>query len=378
MEHPQGMVELLASLAPQLDCTFVLEIVQQPVRARMCGLGDRDRRPITPPLIAKLVCKDPRTGEPLPVEDLDTSFLIVAADLRTPELEDANIVRTTPSWDSHHTSTAPSTAASSCASSIRSPSLDPSPRFAERHLSPQFSEQSSAPPSPRKRSRDEPTLPTPPTTVDLEAGEFSPPSGSTHCAPLPPTSPPIPQSPNRPPSPKQSPIISYVKHESLDSTSAPSFKRRRTSEASAESAAFVPYANDARVQHHLALEHPPPIPNLIGALHTNAFKLNDEDGEAGIFFVLPDLSVRTEGSFRLRLRLLSIGHQGSRTDGGTAVVASTDSQPFVVSSAKKFEGMMDPTSLSKCFAKQGVRIPTRKVARGSKGKESNGGSPEGQ
>lgn len=53
-------------------------------------------------------------------------------------------------------------------------------------------------------------------------------------------------------------------------------------------------------------------------------------------------------------------------------MASTESQPFVVSSAKKFEGMMDPTSLSKCFARQGVRIPTRKVAR-SKGK----GSPEG-
>lgn len=56
-------------------------------------------------------------------------------------------------------------------------------------------------------------------------------------------------------------------------------------------------------------------------------------------------------------------------------MASTESQPFVVSSAKKFEGMMDPTSLSKCFAKQGVRIPTRKVAR-SKGKGSKGGSPE--
>lgn len=142
------------------------------------------------------------------------------------------------------------------------------------------------------------------------------------------------------------------------------------------------------------------IPNLIGSLHANAFKLRDEEGNLGIYFVLPDLSVRTEGQFRLRLRLLSIGlyisvfvltwhslhvriqansarpphSQGLRPDNGTAVIASASSQPFVVTSAKRFEGMMDPTSLSKCFAKQGVRIPTRKVAR-SRGKklEEGGG-----
>ena len=126
-------------------------------------------------------------------------------------------------------------------------------------------------------------------------------------------------------------------------------------------------APNAYLPHGRELDYREPpgttVPNLIGALHTNAFKLKDDRGEKGIFFIFHDLSVRTEGRFRLRLRFLSVGAGGRRTESGTAVAAYTFSQPFSVSSAKKFEGMMDPTPLSQCMAKQGVRIPTRKVAR---------------
>jgi len=38
--------------------------------------------------------------------------------------------------------------------------------------------------------------------------------------------------------------------------------------------------------------------NLIGSLTVNAFKLTDTEGKVGFWFVLQDLSVRTEGSFR--------------------------------------------------------------------------------
>jgi Velvet factor len=57
---------------------WALEVPQQPVRARMCGFGDKvcdgcfkinriadilqDRRPITPPPCVKLIVKDPVTG----------------------------------------------------------------------------------------------------------------------------------------------------------------------------------------------------------------------------------------------------------------------------------------------------------------------------
>lgn len=38
--------------------------------------------------------------------------------------------------------------------------------------------------------------------------------------------------------------------------------------------------------------------NLIGSLVSTAFRLNDENDRIGIWFVLQDLSVRTEGAFR--------------------------------------------------------------------------------
>lgn len=38
--------------------------------------------------------------------------------------------------------------------------------------------------------------------------------------------------------------------------------------------------------------------NLIGSLAASAFRLSDTEKRAGIWFVLQDLSVRTEGPFR--------------------------------------------------------------------------------
>lgn len=35
-----------------------LHVEQQPDRARMCGFGDKDRRPITPPVCVKLSIRD--------------------------------------------------------------------------------------------------------------------------------------------------------------------------------------------------------------------------------------------------------------------------------------------------------------------------------
>ncbi|POW12563.1 hypothetical protein PSTT_04250 [Puccinia striiformis] len=40
----------------------------QPVRARMCGFGDKDRRLLTPPVIAELLVYDSRTGTPISTE----------------------------------------------------------------------------------------------------------------------------------------------------------------------------------------------------------------------------------------------------------------------------------------------------------------------
>lgn len=38
--------------------------------------------------------------------------------------------------------------------------------------------------------------------------------------------------------------------------------------------------------------------NLIGALSASAFRLHDQNHKFGIWFILQDLSIRTDGRFR--------------------------------------------------------------------------------
>ncbi|POG57577.1 velvet factor, partial [Rhizophagus irregularis DAOM 181602=DAOM 197198] len=42
---------------------YTLIVSQQPLRARMCGFGEKDRRPIDPPPIVQLVVTDEK-GNP--------------------------------------------------------------------------------------------------------------------------------------------------------------------------------------------------------------------------------------------------------------------------------------------------------------------------
>jgi hypothetical protein len=47
--------------------------------------------------------------------------------------------------------------------------------------------------------------------------------------------------------------------------------------------------------------------NLVGSSVSSATKLYDLDGNLGIFFIFQDVSLRTEGSFRLKFSLVDIG-----------------------------------------------------------------------
>ena len=47
--------------------------------------------------------------------------------------------------------------------------------------------------------------------------------------------------------------------------------------------------------------------NLIGSLTASAFRLKDDKNVPGIWFVLQDLSVRTEGQFRLKFSFFNLG-----------------------------------------------------------------------
>lgn len=128
--------------------------------------------------------------------------------------------------------------------------------------------------------------------------------------------------------------------------------------------------------------------NLIGSLAASAFRLSDTSDRIGIWFVLQDLSVRTEGPFRyvtfprqkttyltmcnsLRFSFVNVGppsgnsrdSNGSKVINGRApILASCFSEVFNVYSAKKFPGVCESTPLSKTFATQGIKIPIRKDA----------------
>jgi hypothetical protein len=125
--------------------------------------------------------------------------------------------------------------------------------------------------------------------------------------------------------------------------------------------------------------------NLIGSLAASAFRLTDPSDKIGIWFVLQDLSVRTEGTFRLRFSFVNVGvpvhpaavGQGKNVStttvntGRAPVLASCYSDSFQVYSAKRFPGVVESTGLSKCFATQGIKIPIRKDGPGKGEKDKD-------
>jgi hypothetical protein len=52
-----------------LTCRRLI-VEQQPVRARMCGFGDKDRRPITPPPCIRLIVMHADTGKEVDVKSV--------------------------------------------------------------------------------------------------------------------------------------------------------------------------------------------------------------------------------------------------------------------------------------------------------------------
>lgn len=109
--------------------------------------------------------------------------------------------------------------------------------------------------------------------------------------------------------------------------------------------------------------------NLIGSLAASAFRLCDTEDRVGIWFVLQDMSVRTEGSFRLKFSFVNVGRglsmegrSSTLNQGRAPILSSCFSESFSVFSAKKFPGVCESTPLSKTFAAQGIKIPIRKDA----------------
>ncbi|OMH84576.1 hypothetical protein AX774_g1905 [Zancudomyces culisetae] len=59
---------------------YCLKIVQNPIRARMCGFGEKDRRPIDPPPVVQLFAFD-EYENPVELDDIESSKMVTAVTL---------------------------------------------------------------------------------------------------------------------------------------------------------------------------------------------------------------------------------------------------------------------------------------------------------
>ncbi|KAI8583371.1 hypothetical protein K450DRAFT_223306 [Umbelopsis ramanniana AG] len=102
---------------------------------------------------------------------------------------------------------------------------------------------------------------------------------------------------------------------------------------------------------------------LMGSLVSSPSLLKNPQGQQGLYFAFPDLSIRTEGRYTLKFSLIKLTSNDFVTDAKANVIAQVFSEPFMVYSAKKFPGMTESTELSKAFARQGLKIPIRNDVR---------------
>ncbi|KAJ1935893.1 hypothetical protein EC988_008349 [Linderina pennispora] len=123
----------------------------------------------------------------------------------------------------------------------------------------------------------------------------------------------------------------------------------------------------------MSLSEPVKVRNLVGTTVSGAYLLKDEHDQHNIFFIFHDLSVRTEGRFRLKFQFTIIP---SQEEPRAFIESIVWSDTFEVYSAKAFPGMTDSTELSKAFAKQGIKITIRKNGRGRTFHQDDDGDQE--
>ncbi|KAH8431954.1 velvet factor family protein [Aspergillus melleus] len=287
--------------------TWSLQVVQQPVRARMCGFGDKDRRPITPPPCIRLVVRDAQTEKEIDINELDTSFYVLMVDLWNADgTSEVNLVK--------HSATSPSIS-TAMSSSYPPPPQNPYPQY-------------------------------PPNAY----GQVPYPAMSNYYGGNP-----------------QMPYANYGGNPQTPYYQPPYYS----------GGGHMPPSNMSSAQPVSAGPGGMFTRNLIGSLSASAFRLTDPDNKIGVWFILQDLSVRTEGVFRLKMSFVNVGTDSANgvtviNHGSPKILASVFSEPFQVFSAKKFPGVIESTTLSKCFALQGIKIPIRKDGvKGSRGRNND-------
>ena len=363
---------------------WALEVVQQPIRARMCGFGDKDRRPITPPPCIRLIVMDATTKQEIDINTIDTAFFVLTVDLWNWEAnKEVNLVKSSQSNSPAISTVAP---ASYPYTQSNMPSAQSTPKLVNYKEIPAYRNNS--------------------TQFDA-----SPMSGQYSASTASPYSIPSAGSMYANGGQQGYPVASPYQRQDTRNSYSGQYTNGYQQPNSASSYSsqngnhmMSPYQSQQNrhqppTQNNLygpSQDGTPSAPqagmytrNLIGSLTASAFKLHDTSDKYGIWFILQDLSVRTEGWFRLKINFVNVG-QPMNIDAKNApdavkgmthqtvkkttapVLASTFTKPFQVFSAKKFPGVIESTELSKIFATQGIKIPIRKEPAGTSGKRKAG------
>lgn len=266
---------------------YRLVVVQHPSRARMCGFGDKDRRPLSPTLIVKLVITDEQTGVEINPLDVNTSLSLLATDLCHPDdlsLASRNILV-------HHQASALPHLSSGGHAQLSSRAGDASYKSSPGFVGGLYDSA---------------------IEVDLHqqnGGQLSPKDT------------------------RAQPLSSDHGYGRSQHTSALAMSGQTGAES---------YTR-----------------NLVGAAVASASVLKDEDDKWCIFFVFQDISVRTEGVYRIKLMFVNLEVNGCVGTGVAEALAEVYTDPFTVYSPRRFPGMLDPTPLSRKLASQGIKIPVR-------------------
>ncbi|KAI8913333.1 velvet factor [Gorgonomyces haynaldii] len=104
--------------------------------------------------------------------------------------------------------------------------------------------------------------------------------------------------------------------------------------------------------------------NLIGSHIVASFNLKSTEGVEVLYFIFGDLSVRLEGSYRLKFELMDVagplnGAQTRLSQNKTSILTSVTSEPFQVVNGSKYKGPLESTPLTKYLSDQGVRLQIR-------------------
>ncbi|KXJ95535.1 velvet factor-domain-containing protein [Microdochium bolleyi] len=306
--------------------SYKLVVGQQPNRARMCGFGDKDRRPITPPPCVQIVVRDLATGVLMDPSDLSYQHFILNVDLWNEDgTKEVGIVKHA---QAQSTSFQDGTV-------IAFDGAHPNPRHARLNSYAQQEAQASA--------------------------QYN---GLHNAA-----------------SPTTTPNYGYPMPVSRDSVDP------NRPQPGAGIQHIHPAARNSPARMSTSQQVNSCTRNLVGNGSMSAQRLSGTDEKPGMWFVLQDLSVRTEGIFRLRFTFINALAPGKSNPLGVSdpellnkgvckILASTFSEPFQVYSAKKFPGVCESTELSRKFAAQGVKIPVRKEGEDKKNKKRKLGDGE--